>query len=312
MQRVLNVGAGEWLHADREASFLLRGSRLQQLGDWAKTTTIALTGDEQTYLQASLDERERQRQAEESRRAREAKLEQRAKRVLQGLVAVAIIAAIISGALALLATNREQEAQSQRQIAEAQKQEADTQRQTALDNLRSSEAQRLAAEANRLLSEGREYELTALLALRSLQFQYTPQGDEALGSAARLNFPIKVFAGHTNNVRDIVFTHNGQYMFTGSDDSLPRMWAVASGQEIRQFAGHPSAVHNLALSPDERYLLTGGDDIAARLWDVATGREIRQFTHTANVWGVAFSPDGQYVLTGRLRWRDLVVEDGHR
>jgi len=298
LQRLLANETAEWLQANREASFLLHGSRLQQFEDWVKTTGIALTSDERSYLQASLSERERQRQAEEERRAREAKLELRAKRVLQGLVAVAVFAAIIGGTLALIAANREQEAQVQRQEALAQKQEADTQRQAALDNLQSSEAQRLAAEANRLLSEGRDNETAALLALRSLQFQYTPQGDEALGGAARLNFPVKVFAGHTNSVRDIVLTRDGQYMFTASDDGIPRMWEVATGKEIRQFIGHPQGVFNLALSPDERYLLTSGDDVAVRLWDVATGKEIRQFAHNANVWGVDYSPDGQYVLSG--------------
>jgi WD40 repeat protein/transcriptional regulator with XRE-family HTH domain len=298
MQRLLANEATEWLKAHREASFLLRGSRLQQFEDWGRTTSITLTSDERSYLNASLDERERQRQAEEDRRAREVKLEHRAKRVLQGLVAMAIIAAIISGTLALIAANREQEAQVQRQEALTQRQEAETQRQAALDNLQSSEAQRLAAEANRLLSEGRDNETVALLALRSLQFQYTPQGDEALGGAARLNFPVKIFTGHTNNVRDIVFTKDGQTMFTASDDGIPRMWEVATGKEIRQFVGHPQGVFNLALSPDERYLLTSGDDVAARLWDVATGKEIRQFAHTGNVWGVDYSPDGQYVLTG--------------
>jgi hypothetical protein len=114
LQRLLANEVAEWLSADRENSFLLHGSRLQQFEDWAKTTSMALTNDERAYLEASLNERERQRLAEEQRRAREAKLEHRAKRVLQGLVAVAVIAAIIGGALALIAANREQEALTQK------------------------------------------------------------------------------------------------------------------------------------------------------------------------------------------------------
>ena len=34
------------------------------------------------------------------------------------------------------------------------------------------------------------------------------------------------------------------------------------------------------------------------MWDAQTGREVRRFTgHTAEVRGVAFSPDDKYILT---------------
>ncbi len=59
LQRQLAAETTGWLEADRDASFLLRGSRLQQFEEWAQTTTIALTADEQSYLRESLEERQR-------------------------------------------------------------------------------------------------------------------------------------------------------------------------------------------------------------------------------------------------------------
>ena len=192
----------------------MHGSGLQQFEDWAKTTSMVLTNDERAYLEASLDDRERQRLAEEQRRAHEAKLEHRAKRVLQGLVAVAVIAAIISGALALIAANCEQEAQVQRQEALTQKHEADSQRQEAVNQQQEADAQRQEAltqkqeadsqrqEAERQKQEalrqasiglaaqalaelqGTSPERGELLALEALEnYPYTPQAESALAQA---------------------------------------------------------------------------------------------------------------------------------
>jgi WD40 repeat protein/transcriptional regulator with XRE-family HTH domain len=234
LQRLLANEVAEWLSANRENSFLLHGSRLQQFEDWAKTMSVALTNDERAYLEASLAERERQRIAEEQRRTREVKLEHRAKRVLQGLVAVAVIAAIISGALALIAANREQEAQvqrqealtqkqeaeTQRQEAVDQKQEADTQRQEALTQKQEADSQRQEAETQRQEAEwqkqealrqasiglaaqalaelqGTSPERGVLLALGALKnYPYTPQAESALAKAVENGVTYSDYESH--------------------------------------------------------------------------------------------------------------------
>ncbi|RMF78970.1 MAG: TIR domain-containing protein, partial [Chloroflexi bacterium] len=78
----------------------------------------------------------------------------------------------------------------------------------------------------------------------------------------------------------------------------------------RRFAGHSDAVFSVAFSPDGQRLLSGscgrrdengpscveGEMI---LWDVATGERLRTFAgHTDRVNSVAFSPDGQRLLSG--------------
>ena len=52
LQRALANAAAEWQAAGRDASFLLRGSRLHQVEDWAANATVALTDDERVYLGA--------------------------------------------------------------------------------------------------------------------------------------------------------------------------------------------------------------------------------------------------------------------
>ena len=71
MQRVLANTANEWLEADLDPGFLLRGSRLDQFEGWSATTDLALTQAEGDYLDASLAERRAREAAEAQRRQRE-------------------------------------------------------------------------------------------------------------------------------------------------------------------------------------------------------------------------------------------------
>ncbi len=66
-QRNLTASATEWANAGKDASYLLRGKRLDQYEAWAAKGNLALTRTESAYLEASLIQR-RERVATESAR----------------------------------------------------------------------------------------------------------------------------------------------------------------------------------------------------------------------------------------------------
>jgi WD40 repeat protein len=68
--------------------------------------------------------------------------------------------------------------------------------------------------------------------------------------------------------------------------------------EIRRFVGHTAAVVDVAFAPDSRTAISGGFDKTVRLWEVESGSELRRFEHPDAVLGVAFTPDGLYVVSG--------------
>lgn len=70
-RRRLQVMVHEWLAGERDAGLLLQQTRLEQVAAWAARNDLALTSDEQAYLEASLQARQERLEEEEARRIRE-------------------------------------------------------------------------------------------------------------------------------------------------------------------------------------------------------------------------------------------------
>ncbi len=110
---------------------------------------------------------------------------------------------------------------------------------------------------------------------------------------------LRSFSGHTDKVQSVVFSPDGRFALSGSQDNTMKLWDTATGKEVRSFTGHTQSISSVAFSPDGRFALSGGWDQTLKLWDVTTGRELRSFRgHTNQVASVGFSPDGLYVLSG--------------
>ena len=112
--------------------------------------------------------------------------------------------------------------------------------------------------------------------------------------SARLRYTI---TDHTEVLRQIAFSPDGQFLATSSVDSTVRIWRMSDGKLARMIR-HPEAVTSVAFSPDGQSLVSVSYDGAARLWRVGDGTLARTFKgHTGTVWAVACSPDGQRIAT---------------
>ncbi|MBZ0280505.1 MAG: protein kinase [Anaerolineae bacterium] len=103
--------------------------------------------------------------------------------------------------------------------------------------------------------------------------------------------------GHTSPVRDMVFSADSQLLITASNDTSVILWNPATGQLLRTMDGHQAEVTSITLHPDGRQAITGSLDRTLILWDVASDDLIREYRITDRAYNVAFSPDGETVLT---------------
>ena len=186
-----------------------------------------------------------------------------------------------------------------------------TQQAVAEANLIRAEAQRLAAEANVALKSGASSELVALLALRSLNLQYSPQGDAALAGAAALDYPLQTFPADGGIVLALALSPDGKYVLSGNFDSEARLLEIQTGKELHRLV--PATydawfVGWMTFSPDSRYAVThlvrSGDGFLGQLWDVQTGQVVREFDSPIYCHMSFFSQDGKELWMG---CKDAVV-----
>ena len=283
VQRRLMGAASEWVQSGRSVGFLAAGARLTQFEALAAEEEIRLTQEEREYVAASVVMREQDEQAERERQARELQLAQQAAKSqrqsanrLRYLVGFLALFLVVTAGLSIFAL---------------------TSRADALSNFTRAEAERLAGESNNVRIKRGSSEIAALLAVRSIRLQYSPEGDEALANADLLDLPVRIFTGHTQAIYEVAYSHDGNYLFSGGQDGVARLWDVPMGRIIHEFPGHTDAIIGVDISPDSRYVATGSFDKTARVWNAQTGEVVQQFQEEGIGVRVKFSPDGQYLFT---------------
>jgi WD40 repeat protein len=92
------------------------------------------------------------------------------------------------------------------------------------------------------------------------------------------------------------------------DSGTVSWWDMASRRKLAEFKNHfASQGGYLSFSPVNRLLAASAKDGQTAIWDTATGRIVT--TNRANfraVHGVAFSPDGQRLLSGGEESTDVL------
>jgi WD40 repeat protein len=134
---------------------------------------------------------------------------------------------------------------------------------------------------------------------RTVRLWQIPKGIEQADLHTRL--PVDILAGHSAGVNSVVFSPDGQWLASGSDDQTIIIWDVASGRpKHAPLRGHTDIVTSLAFSPDGFMLASASNDNTIILWDVATGRQMGPalYGHTSNVFTLAFSPNGRVLVSG--------------
>ena len=285
-ERLTAQAAEAWKANDRDKSYLLTGTRLEQAKVWREITELALAPLEHEFIQTSIHEAKTQALAEAERQAHDTALERRTRTMLQALVAVFAVAAILSGGFGLFALSQRNEALEAWNTAKSAEREA--QRQASIG---------LAGQASLELVEGVPYR-AVLLALEALQdYPYTWQAERALFAAVQKNQVIHMLDEHSDWVNTVDWSSAGAKLLTSSDDGSARIWDTETGGMLRVLSGHSDWVLDARWSPDERQIATASKDGTAVIWDADTGDMLMALPHGDRVNTIAWSPNQTYLLT---------------
>lgn len=112
--------------------------------------------------------------------------------------------------------------------------------------------------------------------------------------------------GHAGAVARAVFDASGRFVMTAGDvspttsrgDLTVRIFATATGAEVRRFGPFPVAVHWEAFSADGTRVALAHDDGRACVYSVDDGREIAGFRHGGQVNWLAFAAEESQLVTG--------------
>lgn len=206
---------------------------------------------------------------------------------------------LVVGGLALFALKQRNIAVQQRQIAESRRLEAVAQRERAELEL----AQGTVLQGDLLGSAGRWLEARGKYNSAAALFQQnaTPPLMAELGlwdASRHVTSPINTLAGHTDAVRAVAISPDGNQVISGAADKTVKLWDLRTGRLIRTLAGHGDSVHAVAFLPDGKRALSASDDKTIKLWDLATGNELHTFAgHAAGVHAMAVSVKGDQFIT---------------
>ncbi len=328
-QRRLNTAAREWYANNRHPSYLASGGRLERFETWAMTTDLALSHEERIYLEESLAERARQREAEQQRVEREQRSAQRARLFTRAAAVLGLIVFIAAGILALtysaLSTALVEVASANEQVEEARAtltsvpqtltpaQEsvalASTQissanatlsfvEQRVQDSAQLAESLRLSAAGSAILQANGDAQLAALLGVRALRSAYSAPADEVLLRALPAMDAGMVLGGDIGGIWTLALSNDETRLATANTDGTASVRIIDTWEEVLRLDAHIDRTCAVAFSPDDRLLLTSSFDSTIKMWDTTTGALLRTMQgHEGEVCSVEFSSDGSRIIS---------------
>ncbi len=109
---------------------------------------------------------------------------------------------------------------------------------------------------------------------KCLSLAFSPDGQTLAGSIGRKVYlgdvatgAVRVtLAGHTAEVRSVVFAPDGRTLLTGSKDRTVRQWETATGKELAVFTWDIGLINSVALAPDGLSAAAGGNSGDVVIW----------------------------------------------
>ncbi|EFJ38467.1 hypothetical protein SELMODRAFT_402415 [Selaginella moellendorffii] len=84
------------------------------------------------------------------------------------------------------------------------------------------------------------------------------------------SFSPRLTCEHTSGIYKLVWSCNGEQVFTGCEDGKLWQWDARSGACLRTYRGHGESIQGMAVTSDGQFLVSASDDETAQVFFVGT------------------------------------------
>ena len=103
--------------------------------------------------------------------------------------------------------------------------------------------------------------------------------------------------GSSDAVLALAFSPHASIIAAAGRDQAIRTWRVSNGKPRSVWLGHGARIWSIAFAPDGETVASASLDGTLRLWDVATGRQVAQLERQPEARSIAFTPEGQMLVS---------------
>ncbi|CAL8109085.1 unnamed protein product [Calicophoron daubneyi] len=114
-----------------------------------------------------------------------------------------------------------------------------------------------------------------------------------------------VLPPHTGIVHCVQLSTDHQFLVTGAQDQLVRVWTMPDERLLHTLEGHADDVLSVAISVDSEIVVSGSWDGSIRVWRIRDGNQICWFTSNIEILQVKISNDKRSLVA-------LGERNGHR
>ncbi|CAH8652770.1 unnamed protein product [Dicrocoelium dendriticum] len=102
---------------------------------------------------------------------------------------------------------------------------------------------------------------------------------------------LTTFSPHSETIHCIQLSEDRQYLVTGSQDQLVRVWSMPDERLLHTLEGHADDVLSVAISRDSELVVSGSWDGSIRVWRLRDGNQICWFSSNIEILQVKISND---------------------